>query len=402
MSAGELLLASWDSLTAHKLRSFLTMLGILIGVAAIIAIVAVGQGGQAAVIQTLESQRAQATVQIIPRALMEPGLPQPGQVLAFRPEDVQLAEQVASPAQVAYSLYGQGTVSYRNHQVNATIQGGPSDLDELAHFTVIAGRPFAAVDWFAHRRVCLLSQSLANKLFGSGHPLGSTVRVGGQPLQVVGVVATTQLNLMAGLFGSDTVYLPATTCLDLFPWWNITELDVQAPSAAERAELARRLVTALNIRHHNPQAFEDASGFLLGVEQTVGTVTAVLTLVIGAVAGIALLVGGVGVMNIMLVSVTERTQEIGVRMSLGATRRAILLQFLTESVLMTSLGGGMGILTGMAASWLVHWLTPLPSVISWQAVLIGFAFSVAIGIVCGLYPANKAAQLHPIDALRYE
>jgi putative ABC transport system permease protein len=170
----------------------------------------------------------------------------------------------------------------------------------------------------------------------------------------------------------------------------------------DKADLSHRIVTALNIHAHNADAFIDSSGLLLGVEQTVGKVTAILTLVIGAVAGIALIVGGVGVMNIMLVSVTERTEEIGIRMSLGATRGAILLQFLVESVLITVLGGILGILLGLSASWVVHWLTPLPSVVSWQAVLIGFLFSVAIGIVCGLYPANKAAKLNPIEALRYE
>lgn len=403
MNFSEMIAASLSSLMANKLRSILTMLGILIGVASIIAIVAIGQGGKAAVITAIESQGAEETIQILPREVVEPGLPQPGQVLTFTDQDFQLVQGFTGVASVSYSLYGQGVVVYRNHQVNASIQAGPAQLNDLAHFVVVDGRMFTDADVAAHRSVAVLSQSLAGKLFGRGiDPVGKVVRIAGHPLQVVGVAASTQFNLFASILGADYIYLPATTCHDFFPWWNITEMDVRIAPGTDKADLSQRLVTALNIHAHNPEAFEDASGFLIGVERIVGTVTSILTLVIGAVAGIALVVGGVGVMNIMLVSVTERTQEIGIRMSLGATRRAILLQFLTESVMITVMGGSLGILLGVLASWIVHWTTPLPSVVSWQAVAIGFFFSVATGVVCGIYPANKAARLDPIDALRYE
>ncbi|MCF8564973.1 ABC transporter permease [Alicyclobacillus tolerans] len=402
MILSEMLWTAWASLRANKLRTFLTMLGILIGVGSIIAIIAIGQGGQAAILSTLESSRAQRTIQILPTELVAPGLPQPGQVLDISSSDLQLARQFSGVASVDYTLFGQAYTSAGTKTVNASIQAGPSYLDEIGHFVVIQGRMFTNADVIAHRKVVLLSQPLEAKLFGNLNPIGKTIQIQGQPLQVIGVTASTQLNLLQGVFGSDYLYMPATTCLDIFPYWNITEMDVEVQSGADKAALAKRLVLALNIHAHNSNAFEDSSRFLLGIEKTVGTVTSILTLVIGAVAGIALIVGGVGVMNIMLVSVTERTQEIGIRMSLGATRRAILLQFLTESVFITALGGVLGVMLGAAAAFAIHAFTPLPAVISWWAVLGSFLFSALIGVLCGIYPANKAARLNPIEALRYE
>lgn len=402
MNFAEMVAASLSSLRVNKLRTFLTMLGILIGVASIIAIVAIGIGGQKAVLSTIQSQRAQQTIQILPKELVQPGLPQPGQVLSFSQSDFQIARQFSGVESVYYTLLGQAYVSKGSQTVNASVQAGPSYLEELGHFVVVKGRMFNQSDVLAHRQVVLLSQSLSAKLFGNGNPVGSIVRIQGLPLQVIGVTASTQANLLQGVFGSDYLYMPATTATDLFPWWTITEMDVQAKPGVNKTDLANRIVMALNIHAHDAQAFEDSSGFLLGIEKTVSNITSILTLVIGAVAGIALIVGGVGVMNIMLVSVTERTQEIGIRMSLGATRRAILLQFLTESVMITVLGGTLGILLGVLAAETVHLVSKLPVEVSWWAVFGSFVFSAVIGVLCGIYPANKAARLNPIEALRYE
>lgn len=402
MNAGEMVLSALSSLRANLLRSSLTMLGIFIGVASIIAIIAIGRGGQEAIVSTIESQRVQNTIQIIPRELVAPGLPQPGQVLQFSQSDFDLARTFPGVQSVYYTLYGQATMQSASKSVSANVDGGPSYLNEIGHFVVVRGRMYSQSDLIAHRKVALINQSLAIKLFGQQNPLGQIVQLGGMPLQVIGVTQSTQVNFLSGIYGSDTLYMPSTTCTDLFPNWGITEMDVQAQPGVNKTELAKRIVLALNIHAHNAQAFEDSSGFLLGLEHTVGTVTHILTLVIGAIAGIALLVGGIGVMNIMLVSVTERTEEIGIRMSLGATRRAILQQFLVESVTITLIGGGLGIGLGILVAEIVHWVANLPAAISWWAVAGSFVFSGVIGILCGLYPANKAARLNPIDALRYE
>lgn len=402
MNVGEMTRSAWSSLTANKLRSVLTMLGILIGVASIISIVAIGRGGKAAIVSIIESNRAQQTIQILPKEVVQPGLPQPGQVLSFSAGDFAIAQQFSGVQSVYYTLSGQGGVGFGGKQVTASLDAGPSYMDELAHFVVVDGRMFSNTDVMAHRPVALVSQSLAKKLFGNASPVGKVVRVGNYPLQIIGVTASTQFNILSGFFGTDTFYFPATTCHDMFPWWNITEMDIQVSPTVNKADLSRRIVTALNIHAHNAGAFEDASGFLVGVEQTVSKITNILTLIIGAVAGIALLVGGVGVMNIMLVSVTERTSEIGIRMSLGATRRDILLQFLTESVMITVIGGAIGMLLGFVGAWIVAVVTKLPTEVSWWAVFIGLGFSIGIGLVCGIYPANKASRMNPIDALRYE
>lgn len=398
----EMVYSALSSLGANKLRSFLTMLGILIGVASIIAIVAIGQGGQSAIVSTIESNRVQRTIQILPKELVQPGLPQPGQVLQFSTADFQLVRQFQGIASVYYTLYGQAYVSANRKTLNASIEAGPSYLNEIGRFEIIEGRMYTQADLIAHREVCLLSQSAAMKLFGTTHVLGKTIRIGGQPLQIIGITVSSQVNLLSGMFGGDYIYLPGTTCRDIFPYWQITEMDVEVQPGFNKDALAQRIVTALNIHAHNAQAFEDSSGFLQGIEKTVGTITSILTLVIGAIAGIALLVGGVGVMNIMLVSVTERTQEIGIRISLGATRSAILLQFLVESVTITLIGGTLGIIFGIVAAYMVQAFSHLPIIISWTVIVLSFLFSALIGVLCGLYPANQAAKMNPIDALRYE
>lgn len=323
-------------------------------------------------------------------------------MLSIDDEDFSIAQSFQGVSQVNYTIYGTSTVSTSSRTANVSIEAGPSDLDDLARFTVIEGHMFQTPDVIAHRKVAVLSTSLAAKLFGNGNPIGATVMVQGTPLQVIGVAQSQEANLFSLFLGSDYLYMPATTCRDLYPNWGISEMDVQIEPGANRDQLAKRIVTALNIHAGNAGAFEDSSGFLAGIAGTVQKVTTILTIVIGAIAGIALLVGGVGVMNIMLVSVTERTQEIGIRMSLGATRGAILLQFLIESMTITTIGGLAGILLGSGVGVAVSVVTGVPTYVSWPISVLSFLFSAVIGVICGLYPANKAARLDPIDALRYE
>lgn len=402
MNIAEMFHSAISSLLANKLRSILTMLGILIGVASIISIVAVGNGGKAAIVNAISNTRLQNTIQILPKELVQPGLPQPGQVLSISPEDFNIVRQFSGVQTVDYTMYGSSNVTESTHTLNASIEAGPSYLNDLARFQVIQGHMFNPAQVVAHARVALISQSVAGKLFGQGNAVGQLIQIGGMTFQVIGVTQAEQANLFSLFLGSDYVYMPSSTCKDLFPNWDVSEMDVTIAPGANKAMLSKRIVTALNINAHDANAFEDSAGFLAGIESTIGKVTGILTLVIGAIAGIALLVGGVGVMNIMLVSVTERTQEIGIRMSLGATRRAILMQFLIESMMITLIGGVIGILLGLGVGYAVTVITHFPTFVQWPVIVVSFLFSALIGIVCGLYPANKAARLNPIDALRYE
>jgi len=402
MSLDEMLRMALASLAANKTRAFLTMLGIWIGVASILAIVAIGNGGKALVIGAISSGSQRNVIQIVPRELVAPGLPQPGQVLSIDDSDLAIAASFSGVESVNETFYGTAVVQSGDKSDNVTLFAGPADLDHLARFVVVRGHMFTAEDVLSHGNVAVISQSLANKLFGSGNPLGAVITLSGVPLEVIGVAEPEQASLYSLVMGSDNLYIPDTTCEDIFPNWTASEMDVVVNPGVDVQSLAKRIVLALNIHAGDPTAFVDSSGLVASVAALIGKVTTILTAVIGAVAGIALLVGGVGVMNIMLVSVTERTQEIGIRASLGARKRDIVLQFLVESMAITSLGGVAGIATGLAVSGALRALTGIPAFVPWPVGALAFVFSAAIGVVCGLYPAVKAANLNPIDALRYE
>ncbi|SIS58949.1 ABC transporter permease [Alicyclobacillus vulcanalis] len=402
MNIDEMLRIAFSSLAANKARAFLTMLGIWIGVAAILAIVAVGNGGKALVIGAISNGSQSNVIQIVPRELVAPGLPQPGQVLSIDSSDLSIAASFSGVESVSETFYGTAVVQSGDKSDNVTLFAGPADLDQLARFLVVRGRMFTSQDVLSHANVAVISESLANKLFGSGNPLGAVITLSGVPLEVIGVAQPEQASLYSLVMGSDNLYIPDTTCEDIFPNWTASEMDVVVKPGVPVQSLASRILLALNIHAGDPDAFADSSGLLASVAALVTKVTTILTAVIGAVAGIALVVGGVGVMNIMLVSVTERTQEIGIRVSLGARKRDIILQFLVESMVITSLGGVAGIATGFALSAALRAITGIPASVPWTMGAVAFGFSAAIGVICGLYPAVKAANLNPIEALRYE
>lgn len=398
MNGWENLKMALDSIRAHKMRSLLTMLGIVIGVASVLVIVAIGQGGTEQLTESFAG--AGNSITIMPSQeiqIQNNGVTPPD---FFTQRDLRDLEQIPDVEQVMAASYQVMDTSYREESVEGAFIYGINNtgIMEMADQEVIQGRQFHATDFLRGNGGAVLSQSLYNKLFPEGDGVGEIIRVQNQPVQVIGV-----LEPPTGLLGSfeqDEIYLPFATWRNVTGKNEINQLMVQTSNAEAIQEVGEEAIAVLNRNHGSEGNYQVMN--LDQLVQGINQVANIMTVVIGSIGGISLLVGGIGVMNIMLVSVTERTREIGIRMSLGATRGQILNQFLIESVTLSVIGGLIGILIGYGAALLITLLSPLPAVISPVVAVGAVAFSILFGVVFGLLPANKASRLNPIECLRYE
>ncbi|WP_066424471.1 ABC transporter permease [Anabaena sp. 4-3] len=391
------------TLLSNKLRTALTMLGIVIGNASVIAMIGIGEGGQRFVQQQLESlgpnvlfiipgnQATQRISREVPKTLVY--------------EDANaIATQVPTIADVTAELNSRQVVTYSNRNTDVNIIGTTPNFLIVRDFEVAQGRFFGDVDMKRSNQVAVLGGKLANRLFGNSNPVGQQLRIKNASFQVIGVLETKGSSL--GVDYDDAALIPVFTMANRIvgrtsPYGLELSYIVASANNADSVDAAVFQITNLLRQRHKLVGEDD---FTIRTQkdalQTVGQISGALTIMLAAIAGISLFVGGIGIMNIMLVSVTERTQEIGLRKAIGATEQDILLQFIIESVIVSAIGGLVGTAVGVSGIMLVGAITPLEAAISPVAIMTAVGVSGGIGLFFGVVPARRAAKLDPIVALR--
>lgn len=391
------------TLLSNKLRSALTMLGIVIGNASVIAMIGIGQGGQKYVSKQLESlgpnvifvipgnQETQRISRDVPKTLV------------FE-DALAIASQVPTIAGVTAELNSRQVVTYRNRNTDVNIIGTTPSFLVVRDFETAKGRFFTDIDMKRSNQVVVLGADLAEKLFGNANPIGQQMRIKNASFQVIGVLGAKGSSVGADY--DEAAMIPVTTSANRLvgktsPYGLEVTYIVASAKSSDSVDAAEFQITnLLRLRHK----LIDENDFTIRTQkdalQTVGQITGALTIMLAAIAGISLIVGGIGIMNIMLVSVTERTQEIGLRKAIGATQQDILLQFMIEAVIVSAAGGLIGTGIGIGGIIVVGALTPLEAAISPVAIAVAVSISGGIGLFFGVVPARRAAQLDPIVALR--
>ncbi|MEW5792393.1 MAG: ABC transporter permease [Pseudomonadota bacterium] len=398
---------AWRALGANRLRTALTMLGMIIGVGAVVLMLAIGQGAQYTVNRSIASMGSNLFI-VLSGASTSGGLRfGAGTVPTLTLDDAKAIGELPSIGAVAPVAPGNAQFVYGPNNWSTVVNGTTPDYLSVRDWAVSAGQPFTANDVRTANRVVLLGQTVVGNLFGNEDPVGKTVRIRNSPYLVVGVLAPKGQSL-DGRDQDDTALVPVTTAQrklfgNQFPG-SVRFMMVQAASAALMDQAEQDITQLLRQRHRlNPNQEDDFTvRNLTAMAEAAASTARVMSLMLGAIASISLLVGGIGIMNIMLVSVTERTREIGIRMAIGARQRDILLQFLLEAMAISIIGSIIGILLGVGGAWLVSRAADLTVVVTMSAVALAFLVAAGIGIFFGFYPARKAARLRPIEALRYQ
>ncbi len=418
MSFTQSILEALESLNGNKMRSGLTVLGIVIGVAAVIAMLAVGNGAQASITGSISSIGTNLLFVFSGSADGPPG--GPGSRRSGnndRPLTLTDAEAIADPFAapsvelVAPAIQGNGTLTYAGENTTTSISGVTPAYAAVRNMELAEGEFINEEHILGRMSVVVIGPETAETIFGHADGVvGETIRIEGQPFRVIGVTVAKG----GGAFGSEdnAAYIPFTTAqARLIKKSTRDEVDVifiQAVSAESVPTAADEVSNIIRQRHRTPIGIDDFTVFTQqDFLSTFETITGVLTIFLGGIAGISLLVGGIGIMNIMLVSVTERTREIGLRKALGARKKDILLQFLTESSLLSLIGGVIGIMFGWLIAFIVGKVATATGnnftpIVGTDAIILSTSFSAIIGLFFGIYPASRAANLEPVEALRYE
>lgn len=395
------------ALRMNKMRSFLTMLGIIIGVGAVIIMVALGSGAKEMIAKQIASMGSNL-IMVVPGATTAGGARMGmGSVSTLTSDDAQAIKQDCPAVKAVAPVWGGVTqVVLGNQNWNTGVNGTTPDFFEIRDWPIAFGRRFTDQEVSGAFKVAVLGQSVVDNLFGSDNPVGQIIRIKKVPFSIVGVLSRKGQS-PRGDDQDDVVYIPLTTSQrkvfgTTLPRVVRTIL-VQAQDG-QMAEAESQINGLLNQRHRTqPGQLPDFTvRNLTEIMATAEQSAKVMSMLLGSIAFVSLIVGGIGIMNIMLVSVTERTREIGIRMAVGARGSDILFQFLTESVVLSLVGGLIGIFLGVIGARVMAYFTGWDVLISYSALFLSFSFSAAVGIFFGLYPARKASQLNPIDALRYE
>jgi putative ABC transport system permease protein len=393
------------ALARNKLRAFLTMLGIIIGVGAVIAMVAIGEGAKATIRAQIAGLGTNVLI-IMPGTTNEAGVRVGfGSIRTLVEGDARaIQREVRAAAYVSPVLRRPEQLVAGNLNWGTLAQGVAPEFQQIREWQVAEGRFVHDGDLESAAKVVVLGETVARNLFGNDNPIDALIRIRNIPFRVVGVLAP-KGQTGQGTDQDDTVIIPYSTMQKRVMRITWLQSIVVKTVNAERVPEAQEQITALLRQRHRigPERNDDFNvRNLSDIAEAATTTARVMAVLLGSVASISLLVGGIGIMNIMLVSVTERTREIGIRMAVGARRRDIMLQFLVEAVVMAATGGVIGILLGIGTSEVLKGWAQWPTLIDPTIVVIAFVFSGAVGVFFGFYPARKAANLDPIDALRYE
>lgn len=391
MKFGQAIKIACKNILANKLRSVLTMLGIIIGISAVIALVSLGQGA---------SQSVSNDISGLGTTMVSVSLQGNSEDEVVTYDDIMAFEDFSEVEAVSPTVSGSGTITNGTTSMDSvTIEGVTPSYETVKETTVRNGRFILQIDQDNRNKVVLLGSNVATELFGFTNPVDKEVKIDGNTYKVAGILAEQGEELQGSV--DDKVLIPFTVAQRFLEQTVVTSADVLMTSEDSVEMGMAKIERSLNIQFGG----EDTSYNVRNqsdITEALTSVTETMTMLLAGIAGISLIVGGIGIMNIMLVSVTERTREIGIRKAIGAKKRDILGQFLIEAIVLSSLGGILGVLIGLGSAQILSTTLDMAIVTSWWAVGIAVSFSIFIGVVFGIFPANKAANLSPLDALRYQ
>ena len=393
------------SLYANKMRSLLTMLGIIIGVGAVIALVSVGMGVRSNVTNSIASLGSNMLI-VSPGSSNRGGVRgAAGSMQTLKYDDAKaIKDKIKNIDYVSPSVSSSYQIVYGNNNWKTSVQGVTPEFMSIRALTIGYGSFVSTDDMNKRNRVAVIGTTVASNLFAKENPVGKNIRINNQPYKVIGLLESKGQSSV-GQDQDDVIYVPLTTAQErMLGITYVQSINIQVTNQEKMDQVQAEVETLLRSRHHILAGKDDDFNVrnLTSLMETVNQSTAMLTLLLGAIAGISLIVGGIGIMNIMMVSVTERTREIGIRKALGATFMNIMTQFLIESMVIGIIGGIIGIAMGCIASKVIAQLGDFTTVITITPIVVSFMFAVGIGLFFGIYPARKAAKLDPIEALRYE